>query len=90
MSTIQISDELIENIQKILADNDEACKDAGIGIQYMAAIIGFMLSQFPGDIQEKKNMLNHLFGFANHVLEENVAQEENKANDDAMGIWKPE
>jgi hypothetical protein len=91
MSTIQLSDELISEIQQVLVKNDPACQDAGIGIQYIAAITGFMLSQFPGEEQQKKEILNQLFGFANHVLTENAPKKE-PANQggDAFGIWKPE
>jgi len=91
MSTIQLSDDLITEIQEILQNNDPACQDAGIGIQYIAAIMGFMLSQFPGDEQQKKEILNQLFGFANHVLTENAPkQEPANSGQDAFGIWKPD
>ena len=90
MSTIQLSDDLLNGIQDILLKHDPATQDAGISIQYLAAISGYILSQFPNhSLDEKKQILKHLHDFSVHVLEDSTPEEKPAAND-AFGIWKPE
>ena len=90
MSTIQLSDELLNDIQNVLAKHDPATEDAGISIQYLAALTGFILSQFPNhSLDEKKNILQHLHDFSLHVLTDSV-QEEKQPENNAFGVWKPE
>jgi hypothetical protein len=91
MASLQISDQLIEDIQKILIANDDQAKDIGIAIQYLAAIEGFMLSQYPGSAEQKLHILNQLNAFTEHVLKDNMPQESAvPAGQEAFGIWRPE
>ena len=90
MSTIQLSDELLNDIQDVLHKHDPATEDAGISIQYLAALTGFILSQFPNhNLEQKKQILQHLHDFSVHVLEDSSPEEKAPAND-AFGVWKPE
>lgn len=90
MSTIQLSDDLLNDIQDALIRHDPATEDAGISIQYLAALTGFILSRFPNhDLEQKKQILEHLHEFALHVLTDSSPAEEEPANE-AFGVWKPE
>ena len=91
MSTIQLSSELLSDIKKVLTSHDEANADDTICSQYMAAIMAYQLAGLSAENSQKKEMLNELFNFANHVLDDSVAKAPPSApSDDAFGIWKPE
>lgn len=92
MSTIHLSDELLSNIQGVLEQHDEQTKDAGVGIQYLAAILGFLVARFPAQTgQQKQQIMRELFDFANHVLDQNTRQAPPAADPgEAFGIWKPD
>lgn len=89
MSTINLSDELLNEIQSILEKYDEANQDIGISVQYMAAILGYLVGQFPGGLQKQQEILAHLYQFAEHVLSENQPRQE-APQEQAFGVWKPE
>jgi len=88
--TIEISDELINEIQAVLEKHDDANKDLGICIQYLSALIGTIASSYPGEMQQKKQIVQQLFQFAEHVLTENSSPAQNQApTEEAYGVWKP-
>lgn len=91
MSTIQLGDELLSDIKKVLTNHDEANADDGVFVQYLAALIGLQLARLPTDTEEKKGMLKHLFEFADHVLEDSLpkAAAAPPPTQEAFGIWKP-
>ncbi|WP_455375157.1 hypothetical protein [Kaarinaea lacus] len=88
MEPLKISDELIAELQNVIVKHDERAKDGGVAIQYYAAIIGFVLAQQEYPMDQKKEFLNHLFGFANHVFEDNSKSSQPPPGE-AMGKWKP-
>jgi hypothetical protein len=92
MSTIQLSDELLSDIKKILTSHDEANADDGICVQYLAALTGFLTSKLPVEANAKKGMMDELCGFAHHVLEDSMPKPAAAAapSGEAFGIWKPE
>lgn len=92
MEPLKLSDELVEDLQNVIAKHDERAKDGGVAIQYYAAVIGFVLAKQEYPIDQKKEFLNHLFAFANHVFED--SSEDSSTNpqppaEDAMGVWRP-
>jgi len=91
MSSIQLSEELLLDIQKTLVKHDEQAKDMGVAVQYLSAITGLLLSNFKSyDKAQKQQLLQQLFGFAEHVMNDNAEkQAAPPVNDDAFGIWKP-
>lgn len=88
MEPLKISDELISEMQNVIVKHDERAREGGVAIQYYAAIIGFVLAQQEYPMDQKKEFLNHLFAFANHVFEDN-SQSPQPPSQDAMGKWKP-
>jgi hypothetical protein len=90
MSAIQLSDELLSDIKKVLTSHDKANVDDDICIQYMAAIMGLQLARLPTEPGHKKKMLQQLFDFADHVLEDGLPKASAPPPQEAFGIWKPE
>ena len=93
MSTIQLSNELLSDIKKVLTSHDEANADDGVCVQYLAALTGFLTSMLPVEADAKKGMMDELCGFARHVLEDSLPAPANAAAapaGEAFGIWKPE
>ena len=91
MSSIQLSEELIVDIQKTLHEHDPKTQDMGIAIQYLAAIIGLLLANFKNlDNQAKQQLLGQLFEFTMHVMTDNDEKQPEPKQDNAFGIWKPE
>jgi len=91
MSSIQLSEELLVEIQKTLIKHDEKAQDMGVAVQYLSAVMGLLLANFKAyDKDQKQKLLQQLFGFAEHVMQDNDdKQQQAPANDDAFGIWKP-
>lgn len=90
MSTIQLTDQLLNDIQEALHRHDEQTKDIGVGIQYLAALLGFLVSRYPVDEAQQRDVLRQLYEFAAEVLEQNSSQQSAPGADEAFGIWKPE
>ena len=96
MSTIQLSGELMNDIYEVLVKHDNAVSnDVGIGIQYLAAITGYLtagLKQWSAE--DKQEFLEQLFQFANHVMSEqsgsSPAPAAAPADNNAFGVWKPD
>jgi len=91
MSTLQLSDILLQDIQDVLLKHDEKCSDMGVGVQYLAALTGFLASTLPGDITQKREFLQQLYTFAEQVMVDNSknATSPPPANNNAFGIWEP-
>ena len=92
MSELKLSDELIESIQNILVQNDERCSDTGIAVQYLAAILGYVLGNQKMPHNEKQEFLEQLFAFSQHVLDDVGGGQDQPAPpppQEAFGIWKP-
>ena len=91
MSSIQLSEELLVDIQKTLIKHDAGAQDMGVAVQYLAATTGLLLANFSSyNSEQKKDLLQQLFGFAEHVMTDNAAEKATAPpNDDAFGIWKP-
>lgn len=90
MSSIQLSEELLIDIQKTLVQHDESAQDMGVAVQYLSAITGLLLANFKAyNPAQKKQLLQQLYGFAEHVMEDNQAKSEQAPQDAAFGIWKP-
>ena len=88
MEPLMISDDLVAELQNVIASHDERAKDGGVAIQYYAAIIGFVLAQQDYPVNQKKEFLNHLYAFSNHVFEDNMKTSQ-PPQEEAMGKWRP-
>lgn len=101
-SELQLSDELIQDLQKTLYQYDERATDLGIAVQYYAAIIGYSLGLQTAPYEQRQAYLEQLMGFAQHVFDDvSSGQEEDgeagHSGDEqsgaepgeASGVWRP-
>lgn len=93
MSTIQLSDQLLSDIQAVLEQNDPQAGDAGIAVQYLAALTGVLAAQFPGDQERKRQVLRQLLEFSERVFDDSLEAEPDSSADHpygpGFGIWRP-
>ncbi|MBX2839731.1 MAG: hypothetical protein KTR35_22935 [Gammaproteobacteria bacterium] len=94
MSELQLSAQLVQQIQDVITKHDESASDPGVTSQYLAAIIGFLLGQQAIPEQQKTEIIENLGAFMKHVADDVAKQSQQKAPpppppQDAFGIWKP-
>jgi len=89
MEPLKISDELIAELQDTIVKHDDRASDAGVSIQYYAAIIGYVLAQQSYPADQKKEFLDQLNGFSRHVFDDCMSQTPPAPDDTAMGKWRP-
>ncbi|OOG23582.1 hypothetical protein B1C78_10650 [Thioalkalivibrio denitrificans] len=88
---LQLSGELVQQLQQALAENDPRCRDPLVATQYLAAVMGYMLASQPIEEGQKREYLEQLNGFVQHVFNDVVAQQQRPAAppQEASGVWKP-
>ena len=104
---LQISDALIGNLVNLIAEHDErANEDMMLGLQYLAAVSGYIAASYPGNDNDREELLQHLAAFTSHVANDRAKQLNQPApqqaanegpqgrstatDDPAVGVWKPE
>lgn len=91
MADIQLSSQLFQDIQDAVT-RQHPDADAGMVMQYLAAVMGYMLgNQKQMDDAAKQAFLDDLCGFARHVVDDltKSAQPQQPPAGDAFGIWEP-
>lgn len=88
---IQLSPELMKDLRDALAKQDPRTSDDVMAMQYLVAAAGMTLSDINNPQMNKKDALEDLSGFMNHVFEYMEAQKPQLAPpaQDAFGVWKP-
>ena len=89
MEPLKISDELIAEMQSTVARHDDRASDAGVALQYYAAIIGYVLAQQSYPADQKKEFLDQLNDFTHHVFEDCISQTAPAQAESAIGKWRP-
>ena len=89
MEPLKISDELIADLQDAVAKHDERARDAGVAIQYYAAIVGYVLAQQSYPKHQKQEFLDQLSAFTRHVFDDCMSQAAEPQSDSAVGKWRP-
>ncbi|KHF25837.1 hypothetical protein [Solemya velum gill symbiont] len=94
MSDIQLSPELFQRIQQAIIEQEpEAQQDSGVMMQYLAALMGYILgSQQEMPSQTKEEFMEELSDFARHVMRDadgRVQQQRQTQAANAFGIWTP-
>ena len=92
MSSIQLSEELLIDIQKTLVTHDPRAQDLGVAVQYLSALTGLLLANFKNyNKEQKKELLQQLFSFTENVMLDNDPEsQQEQGTGEAFGIWKPE
>lgn len=98
---LQLSVDMVRDIQERLKQDDERAADSGVAAQYLAAVTGFLLGQLNAETDKKKEFLQQLQEFAAGVVDDVEAQEElqraqpgggqegGQAAGSTSGIWTP-
>ena len=96
---LRLSKQLVDNIMQAVISEDERASDPFIGSQYLTAVVGYVVGAASIADQEKKEIMNELSSFMQHVFED-VTQPQEQAQQpaqsapvappgSAFGIWKP-
>jgi hypothetical protein len=91
MADIQLSSELFQDIQQAVTRQHPGA-DQGTVMQYLAAVMGYMLgSQQQMAAEQKQAFMDELCGFARHVYEDLARnqQQQQAAQAQAFGYWEP-
>jgi hypothetical protein len=88
---LQLSGELVQKLQQVLAESDPRCRDPLVATQYLGAVMGYMLASQPIAEDQKREYLDQLTGFIQHVFNDVVSQQQRPAAapQEASGTWKP-
>jgi hypothetical protein len=95
MADIQLSHQLLNDMQEIVMRHHDGA-DPAITMQYLAAVMGYMLANQPHfPIEQQRQFLEDLCDFARKVHADVSAQQQAQTSDpapgaqSAYGIWEP-
>jgi len=72
--SLQLSDELITGLIEVIVKHDARTEsDMMLGLQYLAAVTGYIAAGYPGPAQERDALLEHLAAFTRHVTDDRAA-----------------
>jgi hypothetical protein len=72
--SLQLSDELISDLIEVIVRHDNRAEsDMMLGLQYLAAVTGYIAAGYPGPAQERDTLLEHLAAFTKHVTDDRAA-----------------
>jgi hypothetical protein len=87
---IQLSGELITGIKDLLVRHDSAAENDLMTMQYLSAIIGYVLAHQTSPGIDKRAFLSDLNTFMGQVLDQVEADmKPQQPSQQAFGIWKP-
>jgi hypothetical protein len=88
---IQLSAELITSIKDTLVKHDASAEDDLMTMQYLSAIIGYVLAHQTHPGLDKRGFLGDLSTFMGQVLDQVEADmKPQQPSQEAFGIWKPD
>jgi hypothetical protein len=67
---MQISTELVNDVQGAIAKHDPRAADPSVTMQYLAATIGIILGNRPATEADKSEYLEQITGFIRHVMDD--------------------
>lgn len=71
---ISLSEEFMNELYTSIVAHDQAAeKDMTLGLQYLAAVIGYWSASYPGSDHDRDELLNHLSAFSKHVADQQAA-----------------
>lgn len=87
MSELQLSLQLVRKVQEVIVEADARAEDPFIAMQYVAAVMGFMIGRQDMVESEQHNLVEQLAAFAVHVAEQ--SQPRQAPPEAAFGKWRP-
>lgn len=87
-----LTDELIADIRSAMTKHDPRAGEGIVGVQYAAAVMGFMLGEMDVAEDNKQELFDYLGKFAVDVMRQVEDRNAPPAPpaEDAFGVWKPE
>jgi len=87
---IQLSGELIADVKAALVKHDAAAEDDLMTMQYLSAIIGYVLAHQTNPGIDKNGFVKDLATFMGQVVDQVEADlKPQQPSQEAFGIWKP-
>jgi hypothetical protein len=90
--SLQLSGELIQGIHEVLQRADPRTAEPIVAVQYLAAVLGYLVAQMEEPVEERKDFLAQLSEFM-HAVFEDVDGRRSSAPaappQDASGVWRP-
>jgi len=87
---IQLSGELISAVKQVLVQHDAAAENDLMTMQYLSAIIGYVLAHQTNPGLDKRGFLDDMTTFMGQVLDQVEADmKPQQPSQEAFGIWKP-
>lgn len=91
--SLQLSGDLIEKLQNVLQEADPRAREPIVGVQYLAAVIGFLVAQMPEPVAQRKDYLSQLAQFTESVFVDVEGRTPSAAPaqppQEASGVWRP-
>lgn len=103
---LQLSSDMMNDVINAITRHDpSAGEDMMIVVQYLTAITGFFVADFPGPDAERDEFIKYLNDLMQHVCSDRLKQRQQAptqgaaapvagksvpTDDPAVGIWKPE
>ena len=90
MSGIQLSSELVSQLQAIVVEHDAEANNEMLFMQYLTAVTGYVLAHQKQPGLDKQEFIADLAGFMGQVVKQVESDNQPQApQEDAFGIWKP-
>lgn len=88
--SLQLSGELIQSLQDALIAADPRAREPIVGVQYLGAVMGYLVAQMPEPLEQRKGYLAELGQFIEAVFED-VESRKAPAQppQEASGVWRP-
>ena len=91
--SLQLSGDLIEKLQRVLQEADPRAREPIVGVQYLAAVIGYLVAQMPEPVAQRKDYLSQLAQFMDSVFVDVESRNQSAAPaqppQEASGVWRP-
>lgn len=91
--SLQLSGELIEKLQAVLTEADPRAREPIVGVQYLAAVIGYLVAQMSEPVAERKDYLSQLAQFMESVFVDVESRKQSarpsQPTQATSGIWRP-
>ena len=93
MEQLKLSDKLVEELKRVMIAVDKRANDPYVMVQYLAAIIGYVVGRQEISMAQKSEIHEELSAFAKHVMDDidqTVRQQKQQPSSaEAFGIWRP-
>ena len=93
MAELSLSTEIVNKVINVLQEHDASASDQMVASQYLAAVIGFIVSKENFNEEQRNEVINELSSFIRYVcydLRKNSETPSPQQSQEAFGIWKPE